>query len=286
MRNGLSGAEQDRVSDEIVAPSLTEKQKEQAEKRSAVTASIVHEAVRKQGEEELARPVSALAWSGLAAGLSMGFSFLVQAILWSYSKNALIAPLGYTMGFLIVVIGRQQLFTENTLTPIIPLLARRNLATLWAVLRLWAVVFAANIAGAHIFAWVVANTNAIAPEFHEAMNIVAFKAGNVTFSEALVRGIFAGWLIALMVWMIAAVETGRIWIVVILSYVVALGSFTHIIAGSVEVLYLVMIGARSWGSFVAEYMTPTLIGNVLGGVALVSALNHAQVVAGLHAEKS
>ncbi len=216
----------------------------------------------------------------------MGFSFLVQAILWSYSKNALIAPLGYTMGFLIVVIGRQQLFTENTLTPIIPLLARRNLATLWAVLRLWAVVFAANIAGAHIFAWVVANTNAIAPEFHEAMNIVAFKAGNVTFSEALVRGIFAGWLIALMVWMIAAVETGRIWIVVILSYVVALGSFTHIIAGSVEVLYLVMIGARSWGSFVAEYMTPTLIGNVLGGVALVSALNHAQVVAGLHAEKS
>ncbi len=247
LRNGLSGAEQDRVSDEIVAPSLTEKQKEQAEKRSAVTASIVHEAVRKQGEEELARPVSALAWSGLAAGLSMGFSFLVQAILWSYSKNALIAPLGYTMGFLIVVIGRQQLFTENTLTPIIPLLARRNLATLWAVLRLWAVVFAANIAGAHIFAWVVANTNAIAPEFHEAMNIVAFKAGNVTFSEALVRGIFAGWLIALMVWMIAAVETGRIWIVVILSYVVALGSFTHIIAGSVEVLYLVMIGARSWG---------------------------------------
>jgi len=279
------------MGDEVtVVPPLTEKQEHEAEKRTSVTALIVHEAIRKQGEEELARPVSALAWSGLAAGLSMGFRFLVEAILRSYLPEQhwtpLVSKLGYAVGFLIVIVGRQQLFTENTLTPIIPLLARRNFKTFAAVLRLWSVVFVANLAGAHIFAWVVAHSSAIPSEFRNAMGTVAANAGNVTFGDALLRGIFAGWLIALMVWMIAAVETGRIWIIVILTYIVAIGSFTHIIAGSVEVLYTVMIGARTWGSFVASYMVPTLIGNILGGVALVSALNHAQVVSGLQTEEA
>jgi formate/nitrite transporter FocA (FNT family) len=271
----------------VAVPNLTEKEKQEAEKRSSISASIVHEAVRKQGEDELARPVSALAWSGLAAGLSMGFSFLAEAILHSYAPGQpLISKFGYAVGFLLVIIGRQQLFTENTLTPIIPLLARRNMATFWVVLRLWIVVLAANLAGAHIFAWVVANTNAVAPEFHNAMDTVAANAGNVSFHEALVRGIFAGWLIALMVWMLPAVEHGRIWVVIILTYIVAIGSFTHIIAGSVEVLYLVMIGARSWSSFALGYMAPTFIGNIVGGVTLVAALNHAQVVSGLQAEEA
>ncbi len=84
----------------------------------------------------------------------------------------------------------------------------------------------------------------------------------------------------MMVWMNAASDSSRIPIVVILTYVVGLAGLTHIIAGSVEVLYLVMIGARSWFDYLGGYMLPTLIGNILGGVALVSALNHAQVVAG------
>ena len=284
-------AEPNLIEEEAVAvPELTEKQREEAEKRISVSASVVHETVRKDGEEELRRPVSALAWSGLAAGLSMGFSFLAQGMIWHYLPDApwrpLLTNLGYPLGFLIVIIGRQQLFTENTLTAIIPLLARRNLATLAAVLRLWAVVLAANLAGAHVFAWVVAHVDVIKPEFHEALLSLGEQAAAVTFSEALLRGVFAGWLIAMVVWMIAASDTGRIAIIVILTYIVSLGQFTHIIAGSVEVLYLAMIGAKSWISCCTGYMLPTLIGNTLGGVALVSALNHAQVVSGLDLRNS
>jgi formate/nitrite transporter FocA (FNT family) len=102
----------------------------------------------------------------------------------------------------------------------------------------------------------------------------------VTFGTAVLRGIFAGWLIAMVVWMRAAVSTGQIAIIVILTYVVGLAGLTHIIAGSVEVLFLVATGGLSWWSCVSGYMLPTLIGNILGGTALVSALNHAQVVSG------
>jgi formate/nitrite transporter FocA (FNT family) len=84
----------------------------------------------------------------------------------------------------------------------------------------------------------------------------------------------------MVVWMLAATDSNRIPIIILMTYIVGLAGLTHIVAGSVEVLFLVMTGAKTWLSFAAGYMLPTLIGNVLGGVALVSALNHAQVIAG------
>lgn len=270
--------------DEQIAPDLTEKQREEAEERTSISIDVVHEAIRKDGDEELNRSVSALSWSGLAAGLSMGFSFVAQALIYAHlpdsSWRTLLVRLGYPVGFLIVIIGRQQLFTENTLLVIIPLLARANLRTFGRVLRLWAVVLIANIVGAHIFAWVVSNTALFQPAVQHSMLELAKKAMQVSFGAAILRGIFAGWLIALVVWMLAAIDTGRIAVIFALTYLVGLGDFTHIIAGAVEVLFLPMVGAASWLTVAWGYLLPTLIGNIIGGTALTAAINHAQVVAG------
>ena len=274
-------AEEDRV----VSPELTEKQQQEAEDRTSVSALVVHEAIRFDGEEELDRSISALAWSGLAAGLSMGFSFVAQALLRAHlpdtSWRPLLVGLGYPVGFLIVIIGRQQLFTENTLTAIIPLLTKRNLNTLIRVLKLWAVVLVANLVGAHIFAWVVGNTSMFRPMVQDSMLALGKEAMEVSFGAAFLRGIFAGWLIAMVVWMLAAIDTGRIAIIIIITYVVAIAGLTHIIAGSIEVLFLVMVGAKTWSAVVVGYLIPTLFGNITGGVSLTAAVNHAQVVAGM-----
>jgi formate-nitrite transporter family protein len=282
----VSGGQED---SDVVAPELTEKQRQEAEERTSVSANVVHEAIRHDGEEELNRPVSALAWSGFAAGLSMGFSFVAQALFRAHLPDQpwrpLIVNLGYPLGFLIVIIGRQQLFTENTLTAIIPLLARRNSTTLVRVAELWAIVLAANLVGAHLFAWVVGNTPMFKPEVQAAMLSLARHAADVSFGAAVLRGIFAGWLIAMVVWMLAAIDTGRIMVIVILTYIVGLAGLTHIIAGAVEVLFLPMVGAKSWIAVAWGYMLPTLIGNSIGGVSLTAALNHAQVVAGMQGKK-
>src|SRR5438309_11118114 len=99
---------------------LTEEEQEEARQRTSVTAYVVHEAIRMDGEEELRRPVSALAWSGLAAGLSMGFSLVAQGVLRSYLPDAawrpLLASFGYSLGFVIVILGRQLLFSETNIT--------------------------------------------------------------------------------------------------------------------------------------------------------------------------
>jgi formate/nitrite transporter FocA (FNT family) len=265
-------------------PDLSPREAKKAEKRVLGGAAIVHETVRLSGEEELSRPASALAWSGLAAGLAMGFSLLTEGALRAYLPatpwRPLVTKLGYSVGFLIVIIGRQQLFTENTLTAIIPLLSRRSFITLSHVLRLWAVVLGANLAGAHIFAWVAARTAAFRPEFQRAFSEIGREAFSAGFGTMTLRGIFAGWLIALVVWTIAADAAHRLALIVILTYLIGLQGFPHVVAGSVKALFVVMTGGVSWLKYAGSYLLPTLIGNVIGGVALVSALNHAQVVSG------
>src|SRR5690242_6983243 len=126
-----------------------------------------------------------------------------------------------------------------------------------------------------------ATSEIYALSLHDALPISAA----VTFGEAVLRGIFAGWLIAMVVWMLAAIDTGRIAVIVFMTYIVGLASLTHIIAGSVEVLFLVMVGAKSWGAIALGYLLPTLIGNVIGGVSLTAAINHAQAVAGMAAKE-
>ncbi len=276
--------------EEIISPELTEKQKQEAEERTSVSAVVVHEAIRVDGEEELNRSASALAWSGLAAGLSMGFSFVGQALIYASLPDApwrhLLVAMGYPVGFLIVILGRQQLFTENTLTPIIPLLTRRSYTTLGRVARLWVTVLASNMVGAHIFAWVAAATPMFRPPIQAAMLALGHEAMDVGFGTAILRGIFAGWLIAMVVWIMAATQVDRVLIIGILTYIVGLAGLTHIIAGSIEVLFLVFAGAKSWYAVSWGYLLPTLIGNCIGGVSLTAAVNHAQVVAGMDMRKA
>jgi len=212
----------------------------------------------------------------------MGFSLVAEGLLKHYLPKAewapLITKLGYPVGFLITIVGKQQLFTENTLTPIIPLMHSPSRAIAGKLLKLWASVFLANMAGAHLIAWFLGSTPALQPQFHDALTAVAREAVSVDAWTALLRGIPAGWLIAMIVWLRAASDSSDVAIVVILSYLVSLGGFTHIVAGSVEYAWLVVRGAANWADYAQNYMLPVLAGNILGGISIVAALNHAQVV--------
>ncbi len=254
------------------------------QQRQAIGVHIVYKAILAEGESELKRSTSALAFSGLAAGLSMGFSFLTQGLLLAKLPDArwseLVAKFGYSMGFLIVILGRQQLFTENTLTPIIPLLNHKRLSILWNILRLWTAVLLSNWIGTMVFGWVLAHSEVIPESARSSFLHISHVAMGAGFAERLIKAIFAGWLIALLVWLLPYAETGRVAVIILMTYVIALGSFSHVVAGSVDTFYLVSLGDLSLGRYLLGFMAPTLLGNIIGGVSLVAALNHAQVHAG------
>ena len=262
----------------------TRAEQKQVEDRVAIGANVVYEAIRREGDDELHRPPAALAWSAFAAGLSMGFSFVAEALLTTYLPNQpwvpLVSKAGYSIGFLIVILGRQQLFTENTLTVILPLLLDTTLKMLLRVMRLWGIVLAANLAGTCIFAFSIAHLPVF--DAHTQQSFVAIAAAHLgrTFGTVLLRGIFAGWLIALMVWVLPAAEHSRIAVVIILTYLVGLGGLTHVVAGSTVMFFAVATGMLSWSGYFSHFLIPVLIGNIIGGVSLVAAFAHGQVVGG------
>jgi formate/nitrite transporter FocA (FNT family) len=260
---------------------LTKDEIKEAEERAMPRAAIVYETIRREGKGELERTSGALAFSGLSAGLSMGFSFLGMATIYAFLPDApwrtLIAGAGYSIGFLITILGRQQLFTENTLTPILVLLGKFDLATLGNVVRLWLIVLCANVVGAFGFAEFIAHAAVLAPPIVSAFHDIARESAKNTGMENFVRAIFAGWIIALMVWLLPAAESAAMFIILLLTGLVGSAQLAHIVAGSVENIYAVAVGIQSWSDFWLKFFLPCLAGNCIGGVTFVALLNFGQV---------
>jgi len=271
------------------SPHLDQKEQRQAAAGAPMGALVIHEIVRDQGEEELERSFSGLAWSGIAAGLSIGFSFLTQAVLLARLPDTpwrpLVSGFGYSVGFLIVILGRQQLFTETTLTAVIPALTRRDLPTLLLTLRVWGIVLTTNIAATWIFAAIVAQPGLFPEPTVQAMTDLAGHAVEGPFWHTLLTGGSAGWLIGLMVWLLPSANANRALIIILLTYVIAICQFPHIIAGSVEAAFCVLTGHATVGDYGVRFLVPTFLGNAAGGTILAALLNHAPLAGELSAAR-
>ncbi|WP_114809294.1 formate/nitrite transporter family protein [Paraburkholderia kururiensis] len=264
------------------SPHLDDKERDQASVHSSPRALVIHEIIREEGETALGRKPLALLWSALAAGLSMGFSFLTQAVLETKASPgddsvSLIGAAGYCVGFIIVVLGRQQLFTESTLTVVLPVLTRRDLGTAAAALRLWAIVLAANLAGTWMFAAILTLPTPFTLKLAPMLDKLGQAPFESAFATTTLKAVLAGWLIALMVWLLPNARSAAVLIVALLTYVVAVCGLSHVIAGSVEAAYAVLRGNAGVPDYLLRFFAPTLLGNVVGGVALVGLLNHASI---------
>ncbi len=220
----------------------------------------------------------------------MGFSFVTLSILRSHIADKsiahLVAPFGYSIGFLIAVLGKQQLFTETTLTATLPVMHRPSAFGLRQIARMWIAVLAANIVGTFAFAWLLARPGVMTPEVADAMLETAKGAFQSSFWVGATRAMFSGWLIALMVWLLPASGSAAAFVIVALTYVVQLAEFPHIIAGSTEAAYVVIRGEASLWDYGWRFFAPTLIGNAVGGTALAALLNHAPVAHDFAASKN
>jgi formate/nitrite transporter FocA (FNT family) len=261
------------------ASPLSGREIEDANERSSTTAKVVHEAIRLEGTEELERPSSSVAWSGLAAGLTMGCSMLgsglLQALLPDAPWRDLVTSFGYALGFVFVTMARQQLFTETTLTVMLPLLHKTHGPS--DVARYWAIVFAANIIGTLLFAAAATIPGIFPRDVAHAFTDLGAKAAEPGFATVLVKGVFAGWLIALMVWLLPAAASARFFVIIAVTWLIGAAGFSHVIAGSAETAFAALGGAIGWSDYLFRFLLPALIGNSIGGVVLVALLNHAQV---------
>jgi len=261
---------------------ITSQELEDIEERSTPRTPVIYEIVRKHGEEEMTRPIVSLWWSGVAAGLSISFSLLAQALLQMHLPDEtwrpLVSSFGYSVGFLMVVLARQQLFTENTITVVLPVMAEPTLANLAGLGRMWSVVLLANMVGAIFAAGFCTYTPVIGPDVMESMLAISRAMMENTWSQMFFKGISSGFLIAAMVWLIPSANGAQFHVIILMTYLIALGEFTHIVAGSVEAFLLVANGHLSIWSTLIDFTVPVLLGNIIGGTALFALIAYAQIM--------
>ncbi|MEX5384443.1 formate/nitrite transporter family protein [Cronobacter muytjensii] len=252
-------------------------------------AMAIHEHIRQDGEKEMERDAMALFWSAIAAGLSMGASLLAKGIFHVHLEGIpggfLLENLGYTFGFIIVIMARQQLFTENTVTAVLPVMHNPTTTNVMLLLRLWGVVLLGNIVGTGLAALAFE----FMPIFDEATRDAFVKIGmevmHNTPGEMFANAIISGWIIATMVWMFPSAGAAKIVVIILMTWLIALGNTTHIVVGTVEILYLVFNGTIHWSEFFWPFALPTLAGNIIGGTFIFALLSHAQIRNDMAAQK-
>jgi len=260
---------------------LSQSEEREVEQKLPPSVQVLHEAVRIQGELEMDRSTSALVWSALAAGLTMGFSMMVPALLQAHLPEGpgwkMLATSGYAVGFLIVILARQQLFTENTMTAVLPFMARPGARSLLRLLRLWGIVLLGNLVGGAVFAFALRHMPMLEPATYDALREAATELMRNSAWALFSKGINAGWLVATMVWLVTAADGSKALVIILLAWLIGIGGFAHIIVGAIEGLYLVLDGKADFWEFVTHFFLPTLAGNVAGGSLIFALISHAQV---------
>ncbi|WP_089235266.1 formate/nitrite transporter family protein [Tropicimonas sediminicola] len=246
-----------------------------------LSARLIYEVIRRDGGEELERPATSLIWSGLAAGMLISLSVLGEAVLGSHLPDTdgafLVENLGYSLGFLVVIFGRMQLFTENTITTVLPVMHRGSRACLMQMLHLWGIVLSANVVGAAMAGWFFTLDGVVEPKVGAAIRALSEHAVGMGPAQAFLRAIPAGVLVASIVWMMPTAQGNAFLVITAFTWLIAAGDFTHIIAGSVEMTHLMWLGELGPGEALGGFFLPVLAGNIIGGTAIFTLLAWGQV---------
>ncbi|WP_298429640.1 formate/nitrite transporter family protein [uncultured Jannaschia sp.] len=264
-----------------------QREEEAIEDAGKLAPKLLFEVIRRDGEEELTRPLRSLVYSGLAAGMMISMSVLGEAVFRTYlpadaSWSYLVENLGYSLGFLVVILGRMQLFTENTITTVLPVIARPTRRIFMAMLRLWALVLVANVVGAFAVSALYAHTPALPTELYPAFDSLSAHATGFAPSEAFFRAIPAGVIVAALVWMLPQRSGGAFAIIMVFTWLIAAGDFTHVVAGSVEWGWMVWRDQLGFFEGFVTFFLPVLAGNIVGGTVIFTLLAHGQVKDELH----
>lgn len=269
----------DHIASEEKIVRLTEEEATAVESARIPSAVVSHEIIRRHGLLELNRSGLALMWSGLAAGIVIGVSVIAKAALrlhtFDGAAGVLLGGLGYSLGFVLVILGRMQLFTESTITAVLQVATNPSAKNIRDLARLWTIVFAANMAGTLLFA-VAAVHGGLAEDLRVAVVEVSRPIAHFTFSGAVAAGVPAGFLIAALVWIQSRLDGERLLAIVLIAGLIDVGHFAHVIAGSAEAWILALSGETSPAAALS-FVVAAFLGNVAGGSLLFSLLAHAQV---------
>jgi formate/nitrite transporter FocA (FNT family) len=231
-------------------------------------------------DEEATTGLRELYFSGLAAGFSITVTFLLYAsLMGATDRTPLLGAALYPLGFIFIILGGYQLYTENTLPPVVLVLER--LMSVPRLFVIWVVVLLGNFTGGGLGAIVLARTGVLSPEAATTANYLAEKGFETPFWDLFFKATFAGLIVAGVVWLVYAVtdSLARIVIVYLAFLAIPTADLFHVVVSFTEVVYLVLAAGASPVAGLGGFVLPVLLGNTVGGVVLVTVVNYFQTTA-------
>ncbi|MFC4986228.1 formate/nitrite transporter family protein [Saliphagus infecundisoli] len=228
-------------------------------------------------DEEVTSESRELFFSGLAAGFAISITVLLYASLYGATDgHPVLSALLYPLGFIYIIIGGYQLYTENTLPPVALTLER--LASIPALLRHWSIVLVGNFTGGAIGAAVLAWGGVFSPEGAEAAQYLGTHGAETAWLALFFKAAFAGLIVAGVVWMVYASQgtISRVVVVYMAFLAIPIGNLFHVVTSFTEMSYVVFIGELSLFVGLTEFVLPVLLGNTIGGILLVTIVNYYQ----------
>lgn len=236
------------------------------------------------GLKEHRRSNIGLFLSSLSAGLEVGFSVLMIGIIYtlfkaevSTSKLYLMMALVYPIGYIFVIIGRSELFTEHTTLATIPVL--NGEASLKSLMNLWLLIYFGNLIGGYLFGIIVlqfnVNMHLISLDFFYFVSekMVAYNSSNI-----LISSIMAGWLMGTLSWLLSSAQDtlSRVLMIFLITFIISIAGLHHCIVGSIEIFMAFFGNANhiSWIDFL-KFQGISTLGNIIGGVVLVALIKYA-----------
>ena len=236
------------------------------------------------GLKEINRSDLGLFLSALSAGLEVGFSILIIGIIHTLFKNestngqlAVMMALVYPIGYIFVIIGRSELFTEHTTLATLPVM--NGQATLGGLAKLWLIVYVGNLAGGYLFGSISLVFNS---EIHligkDFFYFVSEKMLKYSVGATLISSIMAGWLMGMLSWLLSSAQDtfSRVVMIFLVTFLISIAGLHHCIVGSIEVFMAFFAEANeiSWVQFL-KFQVLATIGNIIGGVFLVAMVKYA-----------
>ena len=241
----------------------------------------------RRGLSELQRPTTGLSLSALSAGLDIGFGPLLMAVLLTTAGVAgageltteLLLAVAYGVGFIFVVLGRSELFTEHTTLAVLPVIDGK--ATVARLVRLWGIVYVANLVGALAFAGLIVT---VGPSVDVVSQSALVELARIYTDQPSVGllggGVLAGWLMGLLTWLVAGADStgARLLVVWLIAAAIGIAHLPHCIAGTVEVVAGVLVSPTLSPSALGRFLVLSTVGNLVGGTVFVSLLKYGHVV--------
>ncbi len=242
-----------------------------------LTAEQIFERIIVDADEEISRAPRELFFSALAAGFAITITVLLYVtVSTATGKTPVLSAILYPMGFVYIIMGNYQLYTENTVPPVALIIER--MASVPALLAMWVLILAGNLVGAAGGAAALAFGGVFSGAEQDVAISIASTGLETDTIPLLFKSAFAGFIVAGVVWLDFSVRSSiaRFALIYMAFLAIPMGNLYHVVVSSTEVMYLVFIGETALLTGMSEFVLPVLVGNTLGGVVLVTVTNYFQ----------